>query len=336
MRRTALLQLVIDATFKLIKEGCKMSIITLLQGLKRQLALTAVGAVTVAAPVLAEPIKVGVGVDPGYVSFFVANQEKLFEKNGVEVKFTTFASGPEALDAIIAGTVDVAAAAEVSTIIRMGRGDISAVGVVNQSGQFLKMAGKGDINDPTAIKSLGVVPGGAMEYLANLTIKKYGLDTSKLKIVKAGPPEMSALLLRGDIDAFWLFEPFPSVAVKQGGKILARSGDVGYVYNFWVSANGEWINANQPKLKAITTALAEACEIARNDPQRAAESVRKQAKIPLEQTLEFLKQIECKMRDFTDADFQSYDSVANFLVDAKITPALVDYKPKVIRGFYKP
>lgn len=168
MRRTALLQLVIDATFKLIKEGCKMSIITLLQGLKRQLALTAVGAVTVAAPVLAEPIKVGVGVDPGYVSFFVANQEKLFEKNGVEVKFTTFASGPEALDAIIAGTVDVAAAAEVSTIIRMGRGDISAVGVVNQSGQFLKMAGKGDINDPTAIKSLGVVPGGAMEYLANL------------------------------------------------------------------------------------------------------------------------------------------------------------------------
>ncbi|QKJ94459.1 ABC transporter substrate-binding protein [Agrobacterium pusense] len=296
------------------------------------LALLSIGA----HEVRAEPVEVGVGIDPGYVAFFVAKQEGLFAKHNVDVRFTNFAAGPEALDAIIAGTVNVAAAAEVSTIIRMGRGDVKAVAVVTQSGKFLKMAGKTDIVDPGAIKSLGVVPGGAMEYLANLTINKYGLDLNRLKIVKAGPPEMAALLVRGDIDAFWLFEPFPSVAVRQGGKILAASGDVGYIYNFWVTANGAWLESNKSKLEAINAALADACVLTKRDPQRAAEAVRIQAKIPLEQTLEFLKQIDCTMRDFTDKDYESYDSVADFLVKSKITPARVDYRKKIVSGFYKP
>jgi hypothetical protein len=52
--------------------------------------------------------------------------------------------------------------------------------------------------------------------------------------------------------------------------------------------------------------------------------------------LAFLKQVDCKMRDFQPDDFKSYDAIAAFLSTAKITPTLVDYHKAIKSGFYKP
>jgi len=284
----------------------------------------------------AETISIGVGVDPGYVAFYTAKQERLFEKFGLDVKFLQFAQGGETMDALVAKQVVLSAAAEPTTIIRMGRSDIVALGVSAESGRFLKLAVRAGIDDPSKIKSIGVVPGGAMEYLTGLTMKKYGLDQASVKQVRAGPPEMPALLARGDIDGFWLFEPFPTMVVANGGKVLAASGDVGYVYNFWVSSSGSWLAEHTDEAERILKALAAACEIVSADPVRGANATQAEVKIPVSQTLAFLKQVDCKMRDFQPDDMKSYDAIADFLAASKLTPTRVDYRKAIKNGFYKP
>jgi simple sugar transport system permease protein len=59
------------------------------------------------------------------------------------------------------------------------------------------------------------------------------------------------------------------------------------------------------------------------------------AKIPRAQTLELLKDLQCGVRDFTPADFASFDGIADFLADQKITPTHVDYRKSLQLGFYK-
>jgi NitT/TauT family transport system substrate-binding protein len=284
----------------------------------------------------AETIIIGVGIDPGYTAFYTAKQEKLFEKFGLDVKFLQFAQGGEALDALVAQQVAVTGAAEPTTMIRMGRSDVVALGSVAESGRYLKLVARAGITDASAIKTFGVVPGGAMEYLTGITMKKYGMDPASIKQVRAGPPEMPALLARGDIDGFWLFEPFATMVAGQGGKILATSGDVGYVYNFWVSTTQSWLSGHPDEAGKILKALAAACDIINADPQRGADATQAEVKIPVAQTLAFLKQVDCKMRDFQPDDFKSYDAIAAFLSAAKITPALVDYRKAIKNGFYKP
>jgi NitT/TauT family transport system substrate-binding protein len=284
----------------------------------------------------AETISIGVGIDPGFVAFYTAKQEKLFEKEGLDVKFLQFAQGGEALDALVAKQVAVSASAEPTTLIRMARSDVIALAVVAESGRYLKLATRAGITDPTQVKSFGVVPGGAMEYLTGITMKKYNMDPATVKRLRAGPPEMPALLLRGDIDAFWLFEPFPTMVVSQGGKVLATSGDVGYVYNFWVSSTETWLNGHKDEAGKILKALAAACDIVNADPQRGADATQAQVRIPAAQTLAFLKQVDCKMRDFLPDNFESYDAIADFLSAAKITPTRVDYRKAIKSGFYKP
>jgi NitT/TauT family transport system substrate-binding protein len=284
----------------------------------------------------AETIMIGVGIDPGYTAFYTAKQEKLFEKAGLDVKLVQFAQGGEALDAVVAKQVAVTGAAEPTTMIRMGRSDVVALGSVAESGRYLKLVARAGVTDPNGIKTFGVVPGGAMEYLTGITMKKYGMDPASVKQVRAGPPEMPALLARGDIDAFWLFEPFPTMVASQGGKLLANSGDVGYVYNFWVSTTESWMSGHKDDAEKILKALAGACDIINADPQRGADATLAEVRIPAAQTLAFLKQVDCKMRDFTADDFKSYDAIAAFLSAAKITPTLVDYRKAVKSGFYKP
>jgi NitT/TauT family transport system substrate-binding protein len=281
-----------------------------------------------------EPIKLGVGVDAAYVPMFLAKQRKLFEKHGVNVEIIQFTQGGESLDAIIAGQVQVGGSAQPTTLIRAARADIKSFGIFGQSGTYIKLVTKPGITDPKQIKSIGIVPGTVSEYATERMFAKYGIDPRAVQLIKVGPPEAPALLARGDLDAYFMWEPWPSNGVKQGGKILLDSGDVGFADNMWLSSDAAWFAGHQTEAKAVLAALAEACAAVRADPAVGAAAVQAEAKIPADVALGILKDRECVVRDFTSEDMDSYDKIADFLVSHKITPAKVDLNKVIQRGFY--
>jgi NitT/TauT family transport system substrate-binding protein len=290
-----------------------------------------------AGPAIAQeqPVRMGIGVDAAYTPMFLAKREKLFEKYGVNVAIQTYSNGGEGADASIAGVNDISGVAEPTAIIRMGRGDLRGIGIFGESGKYIKPAVRDGITDPKQIKTMGYTTGNVTEYVAGKLMQKYGIDKSQIQMVASGMPEFPALLARGSIDAFFAPEPWPSQAVKAGGKILMNSGDVGYAYTMWLTANGAWFDSHHKEAKAILTALAQACEEITADPQKGAAATNAESKIPVAQVLGVLSEVTCKVRDFTPADMASYDQVADFLANANITKGRVDYKSKLALGFYQ-
>lgn len=281
------------------------------------------------------PIKIGVGSDPVFSSFYLAAHEKMFEAEKLNVALQLYTDGGEALNALVAQQVNLAAAVEPTHMVRFARAELRPLAIVYQSGLYIKMVLGKDVESPAKIKKFGIVAGSVSEYCALLAMKKIGLDPGAVQMVKSGPPELPALLARGDIDAFFAWEPWPTNGVKQGGRVVMTSKEVGYIDTMWITASANWFEGNADAARGILKVLAKSCQIVASDPKRAAAAVQAVTKIAASRTLEALTDMAPGVRDFTDADFASYDGIATFLADQKITPAVVDFRRYIQRGFYK-
>ena len=286
------------------------------------------------------PIRFAVGVDPAFTPIFLAKHEKMFEEAGLNVQLQQFTQSNEGLDSINAGLTDLVGAAEPGTLTRITRGDIRPLAIYEQSGKYIKLVVKDGISDVKQIKKFGIVPGSVSEYATHKLLDKFKIDLQSVQLITAGPPELPALLANKSIDAFFAWEPWPSVGIRQGGKVLMTSADVGYTYTMWLSANGSWLDKHRDEAKKVVATLAKACAvvqdgIAKNDLSRPIAANRALAKLPPDQTTSFLRDVECVVRDFTSDDLESYDQIATFLHQAKMTPVKADFRKVMQLGFFK-
>lgn len=282
-----------------------------------------------------EELRVAVGIDPAYSPIFLAKTGGLFKEAGVNVNVVQYAQGGEGVDGVIAGQNQMSAATEATFLNRSTRGDLKALAVFSQSGRFIKLVARTGITEVAQIKKFGIVPGSVNEFATSKLLAKYNIDPKSVQFVSAGPPEFPALLARGDVDGYVMWEPWPSRGVAAGGKILAYSGDFGYVYNLVMVAPGAWVDKHQKEARAVVDAMAKACEQITADPSKAGAATQAEAKIPSAQSVDLLKDVECKVRDFTPADLANYNDIADFLVSRKIVTTRPDVAKNVMAGFYK-
>jgi NitT/TauT family transport system substrate-binding protein len=288
-----------------------------------------------AQPLSKDPIKFSVGIDAAYSQVFLAQHDKLFDKAGVNVEVRQYTQGGDGLDAMVAGQIDIAGSAEPTVMIRSLRAPLKVLAVMGQSGKYIKLTARPQISEVKQIRKYGVVPGTVSDFSTAKLLSKYGIAPSSVELVKSGPPEFPALLSRGDVDAYFLWEPWPTKGVELGGKVLMTSGEVGYAYNMWVVTTAAWLDGHKAEARALIGALSQACKTVVADPAKAAAANQAVAKIPQQTTLDLLKEIDCKVRDFTPADLVTYKEIADFLVERKVTPTLADVDTLIQVGFYK-
>ncbi|MFX5812994.1 ABC transporter substrate-binding protein, partial [Acinetobacter baumannii] len=83
--------------------------------------------------------------------------------------------------------------------------------VTYQSKTYVKLVARKAITSADKIKKFGIVAGSVSEYVTGLTLKTLNIDAAKVEMVRSGPPELPALLARGDIDAYFVWEPWPTL-----------------------------------------------------------------------------------------------------------------------------
>jgi NitT/TauT family transport system substrate-binding protein len=155
-----------------------------------------------------------------------------------------------------------------------------------------------------------------------------------VKFVSAGPPEIPALLQKGDIDAYILWEPWPAKGVEFGGKILESTGDYNWSYVHWLITSNKWLTANQDTAGKVAKAIDEAAQLTESDPQAAAQATEKATKIPPAQTISAVKEIDFKVRDITQADLVGYDSIADFYVSTGKLKSKPDVSAAVLQNWF--
>lgn len=223
-----------------------------------------------------DTVRIAVGVDPVYTPWWIAQEKGFFAKYGVKAEITQLAGGPDVGDATMAGEADIGSSGSATMMPRIVRGGLVVLGTMATSPDALKMAALSTITslDQLEGKKVGTVGGSTTDYLWMLLARKLSVPASKFQLLSIPPPELVSSLDRGDIQAFFCWEPWPTKAIEVSGRdkvhILANSGDVKYMLNFIVVTNARFAEAKPDLVVKVLAALRDAVNFQNQNPEEAA------------------------------------------------------------------
>ncbi|HEY9621384.1 MAG TPA: ABC transporter substrate-binding protein [Crinalium sp.] len=119
-------------------------------------------------------------------------------------------------------------------------------------------------------------------------LKLEGVDQSELTILDMLPQDMLAAWQRGDIDGGYVWEPVLVNIEKDGGKILATSGDLakrGHATLTVAVVSQAFAQQYPETVKQYTTMLDQAVKVYRQDAQKAGQVLAAELGVPAEDAL---------------------------------------------------
>ena len=281
-----------------------------------------------------EKIRIGVGIDAAYAPFFLAAEEGMFKDAGLNVDLVQFGRGGDAVQAIAGDQVDMAGNSDTTTLTLIQQNpDLRASYIYEQSGKYLKVVARPEISGADQIKKMGVVP-GLSDYMARKYFEANGVALDSVKFVEADPPELPTLTKKGDVDAYLLWEPWPSQGVDMGLKELTDTGSYGYSYVHWMVTGSEWLDSHEDEAGKVADVLTEAAQITAEDPDRAAKAVQAQAKIQEADAKQAIELVDWKVRGFTDDDVKSYEDQVQYFVDKGVFKEPFDFSQNILMDWY--
>jgi NitT/TauT family transport system substrate-binding protein len=171
------------------------------------------------------------GVPSAFLEYGV--QEGFFEDRQLDVQVTPSQGGATVVPAVVSGDTDIGGSNLVSVLLAQGKDipvKIVAPGTFvreerEQDFSAILVAGDSDIRSPKDLegKTLAV---NTLENVAELAAKsslgKQGVDVSQIELAEVDFPDMNGALTQGRVDAAFQIEPFVSLALKEGHRIVDR------------------------------------------------------------------------------------------------------------------
>ncbi|WP_181696237.1 ABC transporter substrate-binding protein [Nocardia sp. GTS18] len=242
-------------------------------------ALTVLAIATVTACADADsddPTKLTVGfvVDPSWAQIPVADRVGLFDKHNVTVEVVNFPSGVEALQAVAAGQVDIATAADVPTSAVLTRSP--SLRIVGDGSRWegsriiaRRSAGIDDVAD-LAGKSIGTPLGTSAAYFAANTLSHNNITAN---LVQVAPSATVTAASGHDVDAVSIFQPYQAqVVAALGADAVELTGGSYHQHSLYL-ATQDAVARKAEALTAFFAALSEAGEQLKALAEPAVEAV---------------------------------------------------------------
>ena len=219
---------------------------------------------------------IATGVDPVFSVYYVAQEEGLFKKHGLDVRINTGPSGSAMVSFLVNGQIESAFGSEIAGIANHNL-DPNVV-VVAQAARLVRwiaLVGRNvDSLEQLKGKKVGVARGSGGEIFWLAMLDKLKLNAADYTVVNVEAPEMVAALERGNIDAYAVWEPWVTRglnAVKNTKVLKDQEGIL--EQGVFIYMNQGWIKKNPAAAEAFMRALVEATDIINKDRPRAAKDV---------------------------------------------------------------
>lgn len=177
-----------------------------------------------------EPIRIGTLPTEDALPLWVAENKGLFEKAGIAVEITTFQAAQERDAAFASGAIDAYMGDIIaSAALEAGGAPVSIatvmLGATAKEGRFAIVAKPGSTAKTAAdLAGVPIATSSAtiQEYVLDGLMKAGGVADAKVKKeIVAKVPVRFELLMNGKLQAAALPEPFVSLALMQGGVLIA-------------------------------------------------------------------------------------------------------------------
>jgi NitT/TauT family transport system substrate-binding protein len=220
---------------------------------------------------------------------YVAQQEGLFAKHGVNVEFIPVASAPERDQLLAAGQAD-GAVNETLAVMLFNKEVIQMQAVryalrpAEGYGHFFILAsGQSGITSVDGLKGveIGVSQGTIIEYVTERLLQSEGFAADEIKTIAVPKiPDRMSLLASGELQAGVMPDPLASLVVAQGGVIVADdSTHPEYGFSI-ISFRKEVIDANPDAVKGFLSAIEEATALLNADSSKYKNVLSEQNLVP--------------------------------------------------------
>lgn len=200
----------------------------------------------------------------------------LTTKYGLEIEKVALRSGPDAIQALVSGSVDVGSLGETPLASLLSQTDtLGVIGTaVNTDGSYVKVIVSKDsplknINDLKGKKIATTVGSGSYRAFSNWCAKN-GCSLSDFNIFNTTPDSILPAIESGSVDAGIWFAPISTISVQNGvGRILTNLSGAVDGQASWV-VNRKFAEHNPDLVVRFLAAAIEAQNILQFDHERAA------------------------------------------------------------------
>jgi ABC-type nitrate/sulfonate/bicarbonate transport system substrate-binding protein len=253
----------------------------------------------------------------------IAVEQGFAKKRGLDAEYKIFEAGGMSVEAVVTKNAQVAICADLCLMIQRAKGGAFAlVARTSYTGTELGIGARPTIKKPADLvgKKIGYFRVSPGEQFFEEYFKKHGLDPKGTTLLHIAPPEWLPALARGDIDAFFGWEPWltklPSVVPN--GHVLARSGDNNvYTMEFGLVMDKTFIAQKPAVAERALAAVKDAIEFIASNPKDAARIVAKAYRISPEDAEQYMKN-NTYVFDLRKTFIDRQRSVAQWVNDRKI------------------
>jgi NitT/TauT family transport system substrate-binding protein len=166
-----------------------------------------------------ESISIAEASQPVFALLYLAEEKGFFREENLEVKFTAFTSGRDALNYAIDGRADLATAHEMPVVIKAYENvELGIITTLHSSTKNTGLVARKDrgILGPSDLKGkrIGLTKNTHSEFFLGLLLQSEGIDYGAATIVDIPPAQMVAALAEGRVDAVVTWNPHFHAAEK--------------------------------------------------------------------------------------------------------------------------
>lgn len=281
-------------------------------------------------------------------AYYVALEEKLFEKACIEIVSTKMESPNQIIDALIAERADFGppgAAAGIAMIAESKfPGKLKVFGLqgggiaVNRINDGLIVKPDSPIKTFADLKgkTLGHVPGIQWRTISRHMIRSAGLDPDKdVKLVDLAVAMQVAAVVGGTADATLSLEPVGSIAVASGKAIRAMTNPVARViadpfYSGAAVMTAKFLKERPEVARKVVAVIDEATDLVNANFDRYKPILAKYTPIRGDQ-LEFLAQPYLRgFKDLNETDLKSYQALVDVFIKEGVMAGPMDVHTKIL------
>ncbi|WP_252151010.1 sulfonate ABC transporter substrate-binding protein [Acinetobacter colistiniresistens] len=185
-----------------------------------------------------------IGFQKSSINFAIAKQQKLFEQEfpNAKVSWNEFPAGPQILEALAVGSIDVGVTGDAPPVYAQAAGKplyYIAYETAKPLASAILIPKNSNLKQLSELKGkrIALQKGSSAHFLLVQAVRKAGLKWSDIQPIWLTPADARAAFQKGAVDAWAIWDPYyASTQLEDQAKVLATGQNLSPNYTFYLAA----------------------------------------------------------------------------------------------------
>jgi len=262
--------------------------------------------------------------------------EKRLQPLGVTVEWAQFAAGPQLMEAMNVGRVDIGSVGETPPIFAQAAGTSLVYIASNKpgtgEGSAIVVQNNSPIRALANLKGQKIVfqKGSASHYLLIKALEEAGLKYSDVQAISMPPTEARGAFLQGKIDAWVTWDPHLALAQKIAkARVLRDASGIATQGGYYMAAR-KFATENPELVKLILEEINNLGKWAEQHPEEVVKLTAPHLKLDEDILTTMVKRRTYGLRPITPEIMAGQQKIADLFAQEKVIPQRIDVKEAML------